>query len=159
MRSNSPGLVGSLLFALLFFSVGLGIVLVGMDVISVPEENFHAPRWVIVLAGGAFVFSSLIMSIDAVLQSWPGENDILIASRGVIFLLLAMAFLAPFHWVAFGSGERTFTTTLSLPFVSSSGEGSQSVGRLVFGAASILMDVFFLVFGVRALLRWLRGEA
>lgn len=157
MRRQSAGLAGAIVFALVFFSAGMAIALMGLDVIHVPEESIHAPRWVIILAGGAFVFASLSIALDAVMRVWPGESDVLTALKGFITFLLMVAFAAPFHWAAFGSGEGTFTTTVSIPFLSTSRTGADSFGRIIFGVMAILMDVVFIFFGFRSLMGWLRG--
>jgi len=156
-RNLPSGLAGTLVFSLVFFSAGTAIVFMGLDVIHVPEESIHAPRWVIILAGAAFVFASLSIALDAVMRVWHGGSEVLIALKGLITFLLMAAFAAPFHWAAFGSGEGTLTTTVSTPFMSTSRTGADGFGRLLFGAMAILMDVAFLFFGFRSVVGWLRG--
>jgi len=50
-------------------------------------------------------------------------------------------------WVSFGSGERHFSSSLSLPGLSVSSQSSERSGRIVFGIAAVIIGLFF-VFAV-----------
>ena len=62
---------------------------------------------------------------------------------GICGLLTAIA-----GWIAFGKGERHFSTTINLPFITRHGVGNEWMGRAVFGLGAILVAVFGLVLSV-----------
>jgi hypothetical protein len=51
-------------------------------------------------------------------------------------------------WIAFGKGERHFSTTLNLPFLTRHGIGNEWTGRVVFGLGAILVAAFTVVLSV-----------
>jgi hypothetical protein len=107
---------------------GIGLVYVGIAIWG-SEAGFHAPRWVVGLAGGTFSLGGL-----AILgQGYPHFSALVRA-------LLLTAFGAVVTWVSFGPGERQFTSTTSLPFVSISGPASELSGRICFAPGAILLD-------------------
>jgi hypothetical protein len=54
-------------------------------------------------------------------------------------------FVAIGNWVAFGPGEREFTSSISLPFITFSKSGSGfNGGRIAFGIGALLADLVFL---------------
>ena len=63
-------------------------------------------------------------------------------------VLLALA--AIFNWTAFGPGTRTFTGTFSLGgSLVDRAATSERTGRIIFGVAAALLDVFVIAVGVR----------
>lgn len=50
-----------LLFGIPFVAAGVAIVLIGLDVLKVNPRSIHAPRWVLTVAGGAFLFGGLMV--------------------------------------------------------------------------------------------------
>ncbi|MBN2556210.1 MAG: hypothetical protein JXA97_09770 [Anaerolineales bacterium] len=158
MRNENEGVAGPLIMALVAFSAGMFIVLMAIGVIAVSEESILVPRWILLLVGAAFTLAAFAITIDALIGIWPGGRELLLVAKGVIVFLLMISFAVPFHWIAFGSGERTFTSTVSGPVVSVSGDGSQLGGRIMFGAAAVMMDVVFIFLGIRSLRAWLKGE-
>jgi len=157
MRNETEGVVGPLIMALVAFSAGMFIVLISIGVIAVSEESILVPHWILLLIGAAFTLAAFAITIDALMRIWPGGHELLVVAKGVIVFLLMVTFAVPFHWIAFGSGERTFTSTVSGPAVRVSGEGSQLGGRIMFGAVAVMMDVIFIFRGIRSLLAWLKG--
>ena len=54
-------------------------------------------------------------------------------------------------WIGFGSGEREFTTSSTLGPITTSGTGSDGMGRFVFGGSGVLMIFITVAMGVSQL--------
>jgi hypothetical protein len=52
---------------------------------------------------------------------------------------------AVFAWVAFGPGERHFSSSVSIPGLSTSAHSSASSGRIAFGIGAGFIGLFFVV--------------
>jgi hypothetical protein len=114
--------------------IGGGIAgAVGLFIIAVSiwgdEAGFHAPRWVVGAAGGVFLLAGL--SIFA--QDHPRLSSIAVA-------LLLTSFGAVATWVSFGPGERQFSSTVSIPFLSVTRSSPGILGRICFAPGAILLD-------------------
>ena len=112
--------------------LGLLMVAAGAFVIGTSiwadEAGFHAPRWVVGAAGAAFLLAGLSMFV---------QGQRLLA--GLLLALMMTAFAATFMWVSFGPGERQFSSTVSIPFLSFSRAGSEGIGRLCFAPGALGM--------------------
>ena len=64
------------------------------------------------------------------------------ATQNVLGCAILAAFAAISGWIGFGPGEREFSSSVSLPFWNSEGQGSASLGRAAFGFGSILCAAF-----------------
>ncbi len=83
------------IWAALFIAVGLFIIAISIDLIKVDESSFHAPRWVVFLAGTASALAGLLLFI--------GKNS-RVSYLLVGLLLLSMG--ASATWISlFGSIE------------------------------------------------------
>ncbi|MCF7822429.1 MAG: hypothetical protein K9M17_08340 [Mariprofundaceae bacterium] len=129
---------GVWLMTAMFVSTGLMIVLMALDVIHVDPSDIHAPRWVLAASGMMFVFAGLVIPAS---QSYSGGEPTLWVR--LIGWLIMVCFALVFNWVAFGPGEREFTTSVNDIVVGNSGERS---GRIVFGFFAVLIDLW-LVWG------------
>jgi hypothetical protein len=69
----------------------------------------------------------------------------------VLGLGVVGALAAVFNWIAFGPGPRSFSGGISIPFVAISGPQSEWSGRVAFGLAAGLIDLFLLWVIVRGL--------
>lgn len=133
-------------------------MLVALDVIPSPEENFHAPRWVVLIAGLCFFAAGSFVSLSdprlEVLQEESWFRLIVTAFQAVV--PLSLVFLL--NWVAFGPGDRQFSSSISLPFIRIFTENSsQIMGRCAFGTAAVLTDLVLVVFAVNAILKWINA--
>ena len=129
--------VKSRLFALIPLLAGLFIIGVAL---WGDEAGMQAPRWVVAAAGGVFLMAGL-----AILgQDLPWFS-------AVAGALLVTMFGAVGSWVAFGAGERQFSSSLSLPFVSITGPASELTGRLCFAPGAILLDALAIYLWLRLL--------
>jgi hypothetical protein len=155
---NNPQSQGNLWFGLLFAAVGALIMLLALDVIHSPEENFHAPRWVVLVAGlsffGAGVFVALIdPRFEVMKEEWWFKWIVKAAQAAMPISLLVVL-----NWVAFGTGEREFSGGISLPFISFSTENSSAImGRCVFGSFAVLADLVLIFIVIKAAIKWANG--
>jgi hypothetical protein len=94
-----------------------------------PPYDTDAPRWVIYTACAAFVLVGLSLIVPE--NTHPRIN----AWLAVGFIA---ALMVPGAWIALGSGPRA--CTVSLPF--SSGTGSDTLCRGVFGFGALIVAVF-----------------
>lgn len=134
----------------LFAAVGGGIILIGLGVIPVDPAQVHAPYWVLTMAGLVFFFAGAMALTKGHLPD--GANTVL-----AMLLISMMATICT--WVAFGSGERAFSSGGSLgPISTSSKGGNEQTGRWVFGASAILMWLIVLGILVGGLRRLARGD-
>jgi hypothetical protein len=159
LQSGNPGWF-SVLGGLLFITVGAGIIQIQRHADAVPlwggliaaamgafiivmagfdpdESRFHAPRWVVGAAGATFVLAGAA-AIKSKGVSGPHIDNS--AGYRLILALLLTCFGAVASWVSFGPGDRKFEGTLSiaegiLPF-----DVSETLGRLLFSPAALLLD-------------------
>ena len=135
---------GIWLMTTMFVSMGLMIVLMTFYVIHLDPADIHAPGWVLVASGMMFVIAGLLI---------PASQNRSKEAPGLwvqfLGLMLMGCFAAVFSWVAFGPGEREFSTSVNGFAVEGSGESS---GRAVFGFFAVLVDLW-LVWGVYSLLK------
>jgi hypothetical protein len=155
---NSKSNQGNLWFGLLIAAAGNFIMLVALDVIPSPEENFHAPRWVVLIAGLSFFAAGVYMAlIDRRFEALQDEIWFRLILK-TVQLSIPLSLLAVLNWVAFGPVEREFSSSISLPFFSFSTENSnQIMGRCVFGTTAVVSDLVLLFIAVRAVLQWVNA--
>lgn len=135
-NQKSAFLVGSIAAVVGLFLIGLSIWGSG--------EGFNAPRWVVASAGGVFFLAGLAVFG----RRYP-------FFYGFTLALLVTLFGASVTWVSFGPGERQFSSTISIPFLSLSGPASELSGRICFAPGAILLDVLALYLWFRLFRDWL----
>lgn len=158
MSDNKPPQT-SLWFGMVFMLAGAIIMLVAVDVIHADESSFNAPRWVVGVSGLVFFLGGIAASLqdfrfDTFREAWWFRAAVNLAPFGIILSFAAVA-----NWIAFGPGERNFSGSISIPFITISGANSDEfLGRAVFGLSAICMNVLVVVILVRGLRTLLRGE-
>src|SRR5690349_1556094 len=125
MEPNQLSPRGAALMGSVFILFGVFPILIGAGVItpSTPGEP-PPPGWVPAAAGLMFVLAGLAVILDYGIAGGVGsDGDLLpgtpLAIRGANLLLglgIVGLMAAVFGWVAVGSGPRTFSTTIALPF-------------------------------------------
>ena len=136
--------ISLLLFGSIFICVGAFIFLMAVDVIRIPDDDFNAPRWVVAMAGMAFAAAGALVMING-LKSGFGDHILFKWAYNFTLLAFMLLFAAPFNWVAFGGGERSFSSSTSVGAVSATQSGgNETGGRLVFGLGAILIDLLVL---------------
>jgi hypothetical protein len=101
----------------------MGLFVAGSGVYgAVHADPFSVDSLMAVPAGLMFVFAGILIGL-------PQESK----WRNLLVTLLIICFALTFDWVAFGPGERQFSGFGFIP--------SEWIGRAVFGAFAILLDV------------------
>jgi hypothetical protein len=140
-----------LLIGLFVTAMGLTPMLAALGVIPSPDSSFHAPRWVVFLAGSLF----FMVGMWIIMQGIVGEERARVFGGAMAFaLVLGLAFLI--NWVAFGSGSReSCSGTPSILGFDSTRAAAEFECRAAFGYGALLMDFIAL----RALAGWVGGKA
>lgn len=138
-----------LLIGLVAMSAGLTIVAAAMGILPAPEQSFHAPHWVVGLAGMVFVFAGTIFLTPALIagflpadQHTPAQKKAIKLLQKILGTLLLTSFAAVPLWIGFGPGERTFGSSTGFSGLTSHGAGNETAGRAVFAAAGLLIGVW-----------------
>jgi len=127
--------------------LGLTVILLELGIIPVETSEIHTPGWVIIcggllfVLGGVAIINGYVFSKNGVLNINPIQNFLGIAMVGLMMIITG--------WVAFGPGERNFTTNSSL---SQNGQISGGTGRIIFGIGFILLLIFF-IYGIKNALK------
>jgi hypothetical protein len=152
-----------------FVLVGLIPILVGLGVFPPPSPP-QAPPWVIVCTGLTFVLAGLAVVVDYGIAAamgdalgpdgdFPAGTPFAIRlANYVLGLGIVGSMVSIFGWVAFGRGERHFSTTIAVPFVAWHSASGEMSGRIAFGAATVLLGVMFVVCGVVGVQRLMRAR-
>jgi hypothetical protein len=154
MTDQKPGSTRELLFIGLF-AIAMGVITVliaGGMIPAKPAKGEHAPMWLAVLSGSIFLLAGTAIMLRA-LAGGTAENGDLPADAPLwlrvlyyaMGLTIVGALAAIGTWVAFGPGERTFSTTI--PFLAS-GPANEWIGRVAFGAGAIIGWLMFAVFAM-----------
>jgi len=101
----------------------------------IPKQSSPNPTPIWVLGAAAMMFSLAGVVILLI------ENERLAWLRNLVSWLLLVCLAIPFNWVAFGEGERQFSSSSSFLGVTSSGTPGETEGRIVFGFFALLMDL------------------
>lgn len=126
--------------------LGLIIMLAGISLIWMglygDPENIHAPRWVIEISGMAFLGAGVGVALMDSMFNAVRKNVFFSWIQSLALLSMPVCLLIAFNWVAFGPGEREFSMSISIPFLSGYFENSPEwLGRLAFGIPTAFMDL------------------
>ena len=121
------------------FLMGVLFMLMGSFVFFMePEPTGGTPVWFVYAIGGLFVVGGLFLLLCRL------ENKLY---SKLMIILLMLAFLAIFHWISFGAGERIGTATT--PFSVSRGVNV----RTPFAVFTVLLDLGLLGGAIHWLLK------
>lgn len=142
-KKDSESLIGRMILGFFSLVMGLVVMAVAADILPADESSIHAPRWVLSAAGLIFVLCGVLVFLSMGTQErghTAGGKSLEIVQtligNGVITL-----FALILSWIAFGPGERQFSSTISLPFISiSSADANELSGRICFGTFAVLLD-------------------
>lgn len=143
MKKMSPR--GRLFMALVFFFFGLLQFALVFGWIHTDTSQTHTPRWVMVAASSMFIFAGILILL--------AETERLAWLRNFVIWMFVLCLALPFNWVAFGEGERKFSSASSFLGLVSHGSPGEGEGRFVFGLFALLMDLIVLLMPLRALFR------
>lgn len=120
-------------------------ILGGLGLISV-KPTPGTPGWVGVGAGLMFLFAGVTLLADAAAGGIGPDGQLpsnapagfhvvqSMMGLGIVALMAAIS-----SWIAFGAGERHFSTTISIPFVAWRLGSADTLGRWAFGIAAVLL--------------------
>jgi hypothetical protein len=139
---------------------GVGLLLLVLS-LSIPQAKLETPRWILASVGGAFLaFGG--WTAGAYFAGYdPERPNARLPSPAVqlaVFLPGMLCFAVPFHWIAFGRGPREFDMSFSLPFLSQGSRAPDWMGRGLFGAGAVLLDVLIVAMTVTLARRMVRGR-
>lgn len=128
-----------------FIAFSLMPILSGLRLIPVrPTEG--TPGWVAISAGLVFLFAGAILLSDAAAGGLGPDGQLLNTApswvkrfQWILGFAITVSFASIASWVAFGSGERHFSSSISMPFVAVRGASSETTGRWVFGCAAVVL--------------------
>lgn len=141
MSKSSPpdSPIKAFLVALPFVGAGALIMLAAADVIHADPSSFHAPRWVVGMAGFLFFLAGLWILFLGFARGSEAETAVGQWASYIFFVLFLGTFAFIFIWVGFGPGEREFSGSTSVGPVSFGGSGNELVGRILFGGCGLLV--------------------
>jgi hypothetical protein len=135
----------AVVFGLVCIAASLVPILAGLGKIPIKPTD-GTPGWVGVCCGLAFLFAGFILFSDAVDGVLGPDGQVLDSApawvksfQAVMGFAIVTSLASVTSWVAFGSGDRHFQSSISLPFVAYRTSSSDSVGRWVFGFMAVIM--------------------
>ena len=114
---------GNLITACLCLFIGAAILLAAADIINIPEQDIHAPRWVLGLCGLVFLLGGFMILAGAKSRFNSLGAAILCGSFGLVGA-----------WVALFSPDDSIVG--GVPFLSQA--TNSGIGRWVFGIGSLI---------------------
>jgi hypothetical protein len=142
------------LFGPLLLAVGGLELAVASGWIGLDASRLHAPLWLLGATGVSFVSIGLVLLMDGI--------EALERVKGWLAFVFLVSFTSIFNWVAFGPGERHFTTSSSVGVgpvgVSSASSGHELGGRIAFGIFAVLLDLLIASPLILGLWRWMRSS-
>lgn len=135
----------AIFFGLVCVAVSAVPILGGLRVIDLKPAP-DTPQWLGVAAGGAFLLAGLTLIVDGVSGGIGPDGQLsadappwLHVFQSLMGLGIVATMGALVSWIAFGPGQRHFSTTISLPFGWWRPKSSDTTGRWVFGIAAVLI--------------------
>jgi hypothetical protein len=125
------------LFGPVMLAAGVLELVAAFGLIGFDASRLHAPLWLLGALGVAFISVAPVLMLDGI--------EALKRLKGWLALVFLVSLASIFHWVAFGPGERHFTTRTSVAFgaggVMTASDGHESGGRIAFGVFAALLDL------------------
>src|SRR3989344_3769521 len=121
-----------LIFGPAFAAAGIAII---MSVnLLVLKNSIQVPEWLIYVFGILFLTAGIGLLLARIFKKLAGFF-------GIIAML---SFVLIFNWVAFGPGERNFTSETNIGGYTTSEKVSETEGRIVFSLFAGAMDLVIL---------------
>jgi hypothetical protein len=136
--------------------------MVGLRLLPIPggSANLHAPLWLVVCIGLAFILAGAALCIQAVGHA-NSAGELPAAApqwmRIAQFLAAFMIFVlfgAIATWVAFGPGERAFSGSIAVE-----GHAGEVIGRIAFGFGAVITWLCAIAFGAYGFRKFVRRSA
>jgi hypothetical protein len=126
----------AVVLGLIFAAFGIVMILGGVGVLHLPPvEDGPTPPWVLGCVGLAFVFVGAAVIVGFAVTGGSGPDGELPAGTPFSVRLIqyflglgtVASLTAVFTWIAFGPGERHFSTTVVTPFTAHRGASDDTV--------------------------------
>lgn len=139
---------------------GTAMILASFGVIPFEPRAGEAPLWVLALAGGAFAMAGLVLLVQGAGRASPTTGELppgsplwmrLVQSALSLGVMTLLALVG--SWVAFGAGERHFSTAGLVE-----GHVNEMVGRGVFAFGALIAWLCVALFAVGAVRRLRAGR-
>ena len=142
----------AILWGLVCMALGCAPILIGLGIVP-GELTPGTPGWVGVAAGLMFVCAGAAVIVGYAVAGGVGPDGDLPAgtplSVRMIQSLLGFCIVGLLEsiavWIAFGPGERHFSSTFTWPFGVTTAAASEREGRIVFGAGAVAIGIFWVV--------------
>src|SRR5262245_40041326 len=122
--------------------IGAFISGIGLQLIPYDPAKIHAPYWVIVVGGLVFMSAGFAM-LSASWTRYPRLQTLF-----GLGILLGLTLIS--NWVAFGDGERRFTSTSTFNGRTVDSRAvDERTGRVAFGIGAVLLDIFLVAMLVK----------
>lgn len=129
-------------------AAGVYFILIGLDVLPVPDGSAGAPTFVIVLAGLAFLFAGANVIVRGRTGARDNESNLPAASATwatmpyrVFGIAIAGTLATIGTWIAIGSGPRQFTVSGPIP-------AGETLGRAIFGLGAVIAWIYVIAITV-----------
>ena len=134
-----------------------------LGVLPIPLTR-GTPVWVGVSVGLLFVLAGVAIACGYTIAASeeldgdlpPGTSFGAQLAQLVLGLGICGLLAAVFGWIAFGKGERRFSMTIDLPFLTRHGGGNEWLGRGMFGFGAAMAGAIGVVAVIRSLKKWRR---
>jgi hypothetical protein len=136
---------------------GAYIVAISLNIIPSDPNSFEAPRSVVAAAGMLFFLGGVWAAFQSGLGAWGADTPMAKWMQYILVLVMMVIFASMFIWIGFGPGGRSFQTTTSIGPITTSGSGSESSGRCIFGGFGVLAGFATLVYAVRQGMKMING--
>jgi hypothetical protein len=143
MEQAQPSRTRIIVVGLLTVAMGVFTILGSLGIIAPLHSAADAPSWLGAAAGLAFALAGTAAILQATLTGWVGADGDLPATTprwlraiyGLIVLSILACLASMGSWVAFGPGEREFST----PFFFLGSHANAVIGRIAFGIGAVLV--------------------
>jgi hypothetical protein len=167
LSSQQLSLRAAIRVGILIMALGVAPILGALEIIPMPLTP-GTPAWVgvcaglvFILAGAAVINGYAFPPADLKVRTTTESRRSGLAAKAdghyryhlqnILGLVICAIFAAISGWIAFGPGERQFSSSISLPFYTSEGRGGEWIGRAAFGISTLMCIVFVVVILVRSL--------
>ena len=150
----TPSPRAAVVYRLICAAAGVGFILGAFGILpTTPSPG--VPMWLAGCAGLCFVLMGAVLIVSFAIAPGRGPDGGMapctsFAVRVINYFLglgLVGSITAVFTWIAFGPGERGFSSGVSLPFLAVHGPSGETVGRIMFGIGAVLMWLFLVSAG------------
>ena len=143
--------------------LGLVIMLAGIApvwmAVTGDRKGLHAPLWVVFGSGLMFFNAGVVTGSMDTLFNPLREHRWFSWIQAIAGLSIPVLLMVILNWVAFGRGEREFSMSVSIPFLSFNfPRSSEILGRVAFGIPALLCDLIALGAVYKLMADWINGD-